>query len=77
MEITIEGLFTDGNTANDVNFDVLPAAINLTDKFIWPIHQYSFQSVREDVSVCILSLFYINLSCFFEECEYLFQHPSK
>ena len=71
------GLFTDENTANDVNFDVLPSAINLTDKFIWPIHQYNFQSIGEDVSVCIFFLCYMTLFNFFEEYEYVSQHPSK
>lgn len=46
----------DEQSSNDADInafpDVLSAAINLTDTFSWPIDQYSFQSVQENVNVC-------------------------
>lgn len=54
------GWFVDDTTSTDINADVfaeaLAAAINLTDKFIWPKYHFSFQSVYENVSVSIRSL---------------------
>ncbi len=52
-----KGWFVDDTTSNDVDVEVFPkalsAAINLTDQFFWPKDQFSFQSVYENVSVCI------------------------
>ncbi len=54
----------DEKTSNDAGIDAfsnaLLAAINLTDKFRWPINQYSFQSIHENVSVCI----HLLIKCF-------------
>ncbi|CAF5084589.1 unnamed protein product [Rotaria sp. Silwood1] len=48
------GWFVDDTTSNDIDGKVfsiaLSAAINLTDEFIWPKGQYSFQPVYENVS---------------------------
>jgi hypothetical protein len=47
----------DESTSNDADTEVfskaLSAAMNLTDQFIWPKNQFTFQSVYENVSVCI------------------------
>jgi hypothetical protein len=52
-----KGWFADDTTSNDADVEVfskaLSAAINLTDQFFWPKYQFSFQSVYENVSVCI------------------------
>jgi hypothetical protein len=52
-----QGWFVDDTTSNDADIEVFPkalsAAINLTDYFSWPKNQLSFQSVYENVSVCI------------------------
>ncbi len=59
-----QGWFVDERTSNDAGIDAfsnaLLAAINLTDKFRWPINQYSFQSIHENVSVCI----HLLIKCF-------------
>ncbi|CAF0794953.1 unnamed protein product [Rotaria sp. Silwood1] len=48
------GWFVDEKTSNDADLngfsEALVAAINLTDTFSWPINQFSFQSVHENVS---------------------------
>ncbi len=53
----ITGWFVDEKTSNNADGDTfsgaLSAAMNLTDPFPWPIDQYSFQSIHENVNVCI------------------------
>ena len=57
----MKGWFVDDTTSNDTDAEVfskaLIAATGLTDQFIWPINQTSFQSIYENVSVCIILIF--------------------
>ncbi|CAF2402152.1 unnamed protein product [Rotaria sp. Silwood2] len=50
----VKGWFVDEKTSQDADIngfsEALAAAINLTDTFSWPINQFSFQSVHENVS---------------------------
>ena len=60
------GWFVDNSTSNDADTEVfstaLSAAIDLTDQFTWPKSQFSFQSVFENVSVCIIQLSFIHFN---------------
>ncbi len=76
-----KGWFVDDTTSNDADTEVfskaLTAAINLTDQFLWPKDQFSFQSVYENVSVCIIKII-LNFSIILiVGCKYLFWFSSK
>ena len=70
------------NNADTTTFsEALSAAMNLTDTFSWPIDQYSFQSIYENVNVCINSKstrFNEHISFLFKDANiYLSIHRSK
>lgn len=81
---TLLGWFVDDTTSNDTDSEAfskaLAAATNITDEFHWPTNQLSFQSVYENVSVCIfIKSISINEknSLYSKGCEYLFWFSSK
>ena len=60
LETSILGWFVDEKSTNheaaNSFIQALTAATNLTEGLLWPKGQYTFQSIHENVNVCITDL---------------------